>query len=109
MNPITSDIKERAVALRDLKPGETATVLAIRVGSELLGQLMGMGLFAGTTVTVLQGGGRKPTLLSFGETRVALGHELTEVIFVEPVTGTNPSANQAATFAANGANQGAAR
>lgn len=94
MNPISPQMKERGVPLRALRAGETATVLAIRVGNELLGQLMGMGLFAGTTVTVLQGGGRKPTLLSFGETRVALGHELAEAIFVEPLIGANQATDQ---------------
>lgn len=90
MNKV-SDIKERGIPLIDLAPGETATVLTIRVGNELFGQLMGMGLFAGTTVKVLQGGGRKPTLLSFGETRVAIGRELAEAIFVEPMSRKEPS------------------
>ena len=52
---------------------------------ELLGRLMGMGLFAGTRFRLLQGGNsqRKPLLLAVGETRIALGPEIAETILVE--------------------------
>ena len=74
---------EREESLLNLKPGDSATILSVRCGQELTGQLMGMGLFAGTGIKLLQGGAEKPFLLSVGETRIAMGRELAGSILIE--------------------------
>lgn len=73
----------RGTTLLDLTRGESATIVAVRLGHELFGQLMGMGLFAGAKVTALQVGEKKPLLLSVGETRIAMGRDLARAIFIE--------------------------
>ena len=76
--------REKVWSLCDLTPGSSATILSVRCGPELTGQMMGMGLMVGTEVTLLQGGAEKPYLVSVGETRIAMGRELAGLIWVEP-------------------------
>lgn len=71
--------------LNHIRCGTSATVVALRTEQELLGRLMGLGLFVGTKVRLLQGGCNAygPLLLSVGNTRIALGRDIADSILVE--------------------------
>ena len=74
------------VYLADLPIGARATILSLKLGSDTIGQFMGMGLFAGSCVEVLQKGfsRKKPILIGVDDTRIAMGWEYAERIVVEP-------------------------
>ena len=65
--------------------GKKVTVIAINTEQELQGRLMGMGVFVGTTLEVLQGGKDQfgPLLIGVGQTRIALGREIAATIVVK--------------------------
>ena len=70
--------------LPEIPPGEKAVVVAINTGQELLGRLMGMGVFVGTKVEVFRGGPDQfgPLLIGVGQTRIALGRDVAAFIEV---------------------------
>ena len=66
--------------------GLHGTVVDITADAELLGRLMGMGLFVGTRFQLLRAGKTDfnvPFLLAIGETRIAVDHKIAEKILVE--------------------------
>ena len=85
---ITSTDSFKSTQIRSLTrvpAGDQAVVVAINTEQELQGRLMGMGLFVGTKVDILQGGEGKhgPLLLGIGNTRIALGRDIASVILAE--------------------------
>lgn len=70
-----------------MSPGDEGIVITMRLGSELQGRLMGLGLFVGSKVRVLQGGNgkNKPLLLAVGNTRFAIEREIAETIMIEQI------------------------
>jgi Fe2+ transport system protein FeoA len=76
---------EKAGCLRRFPCGVQGTIIDMNGDAELQGCLMGMGLFIGTRFQLLQGNETStvPFLLAIGETRIALGHEIAEMILVE--------------------------
>ena len=66
--------------------GLHGTVVDVIADAELQGCLMGMGLFVGTRFQLLRSGGETqniPFVLAIGETRIALGREIANMILVE--------------------------
>ena len=73
-------------ALAQFSGGHHGTVVDVVADVELQGCLMGMGLFVGTRFQLLRSGGTThniPFILAIGETRIALGREIAEMILVE--------------------------
>jgi len=72
------------VFLTQISVGEKAVVVAINTDPELQGRLMGMGLFVGTKVEILQGGQGQsgPLRVGIGQTRIALGRDIAAAIMV---------------------------
>ena len=72
------------MSLTQVLAGKKVVVVAINTDQELLGRLMGMGLFVGTKVEILQGGRGKsgPLRIGIGQTRIALGHDIATAIKV---------------------------
>jgi len=67
--------------------GLHGTVVDVTADAELQGRLMGMGLVVGTRFQLVRSGGTTqgiPFLLAVGETRIAFGSEIAEMILVEP-------------------------
>ena len=74
-------------ALNQFPNGLHGTVVDVTANAELQGRLMGMGLFVGTRFQLLRSGigvPQCPFLLAIGETRIAVDHEIAEMILVEP-------------------------
>ena len=66
--------------------GLHGTVVDITADTELQGRLMGMGLFIGTRFQLLRSGATVPHipfLLAIGETRIAVDHDIADMILVE--------------------------
>ena len=87
MNIEKSFRSKNIVALSRFPNGLHGTVVDITADAELQGRLMGMGLFIGTRFQLLRSGmgmPQRPFLLAVGETRIAAGHEIAEMILVEP-------------------------
>lgn len=82
---IQENLAARGIPLSSLTGGTSATVLSVRTGTDIVGQLMGMGLFAGSKVSILQKGltDQKPILVAVGDTRIAISHQYANLIFVE--------------------------
>jgi Fe2+ transport system protein A len=79
--------------LDTLGASQRATVIGLNASNDLQGRLMGMGLTIGATVEVLQKGRFKPLLISVGESRIALGYDIANMVLVEsgePNSGENP-------------------
>ena len=77
---------EQIVFLSQFSDGLHGTVVDVIADAELQGCLMGMGLFVGTRFQLLRSGGvarNVPFVLAIGETRIALGHEIANMILVE--------------------------
>ena len=72
-------------SLTQIPAGKKTTVVAIHTEQELLGRLMGLGLFVGTKVEILRGGNDQagPILIGIGQTRIALGRDIAATILVE--------------------------
>ena len=72
------------MSLVQVLAGEKVVVVAINTDQELLGRLMGMGLFIGTKVEILQGGKGKsgPLRIGIGQTRIVLGRDIAAAIMV---------------------------
>ena len=72
------------MTLNTLPKHKPATIVAVTASNELQGRLMGMGLTVGSIVEVFQGhSGKKPFLVSVGETRIAIGADIAQMILVE--------------------------
>ena len=74
-------------SLDRFRDGLHGTIVDITADAELQGRLMCMGLFIGTRFHLLRSGtmaSQTPFLLAIGETRIAIGHEIANRIFVEP-------------------------
>lgn len=84
--------KKEYVSLADLPVGARGTILSLKLGSDTIGQLMGMGLFAGSSVEILQKGfsQKKPILIGVDDTRVAMGWEYAARIVIEPNESVKP-------------------
>ena len=78
---------KHAGSLSRFPNGLHGTVVDVTADVELQGRLMGMGLFIGTRFQLLRGGAtspRIPFLLAIDETRIAIDHEIADMILVEP-------------------------
>ena len=78
---------EKVCSLSRFPSGLCGTVVDVAAEAQLQGRLMGMGLFIGTRFQLLQNGtrtSRTPFLLAIGETRIAIGWDIAELIHVEP-------------------------
>ena len=78
---------EKISSLSRFPDGSHGTVVEITADAELHGRLMGMGLFVGTRFQLLRKGQaahKIPCLLAVAETRIAVDHEIAEMILVEP-------------------------
>ena len=77
---------EQICCLSQFPDGLHGTVVDVIADAELQGCLMGMGLFVGTRFQLLRSGGTTqniPFLLATGETRIAIGREIADMILVE--------------------------
>lgn len=74
----------QAQPLSALRSGQSATIVGLAGGRGIQHRLISMGLHVGTRIEVLRGtihaGG--PTLVAAGETRLAIGHGMTDRILV---------------------------
>jgi len=78
---------EKIGSLNRFPCGVHGTVVEVIANVELQGRLMGMGIFVGTRFQLLRSGtigSNVPLLLSIGETRIAVDHNIAEMILVEP-------------------------
>lgn len=78
---------EKACALSRFPGGLHGTVVDITADADLHGRLMGMGLFIGTRFQLIRSGAAMPKIpfiIAVGETRIAIDHEIAEMILVEP-------------------------
>ncbi len=89
-NLVTSDLERgfrsaKTTFLSQLPVGSQGTVIDLATSPDLQGRLMGMGLFVGTRFQLLQGGEQSkwPLILAIGETRIALGPGVANMIVVE--------------------------
>lgn len=78
---------EKIGSLCRFPDGLHGTIVEVVADAELQGRLMGMGLFVGTRFQLLRSGtidSNIPFLLAIGETRIAVDHNIAEMILVEP-------------------------
>ena len=78
---------ERTDLLSRFPDGLSGTVVEVIADAELQGCLMGLGLFVGTRFQLLRSGRvsrNVPFLLAIGETRIAFGRDIADMILVEP-------------------------
>jgi ferrous iron transport protein A len=84
---VTGDAQ--AQLLSALRSGQSATIVGLTGGRGMQRRLISMGLHVGTQIEVLRGtidsGG--PTLVAAGETRLAIGHGMTNRILVRVESG----------------------
>lgn len=85
MNPERCFRSPKTSALSRFPSGVHGTVVDVTADAELQGRLMGMGLFVGTRFQLLRGGTTPniPFLIAVEETRIAIDHEIAEMILVE--------------------------
>ena len=86
-NPEQGFPPKSANSLSRFPDGLHGTVVDVTADAELQGRLMGMGLFIGTRFQLLRSGATTPKipfLLAIGETRIAVDHDIAEMILVEP-------------------------
>ncbi len=84
--PSVSGLKSPRICVLDaLKTSDRATVVGLNTSNDLQGRLTGMGLAVGAKVEILQGGhGRfKPLLIGVGESRIAIGRDIAQMVLVE--------------------------
>ena len=74
----------RICKLGTLGVSEPATVIGLNTSTDLHGRLMGMGLTIGARIEVLQKGRFKPLLIGVGESRIAMGRDIADMVLVEP-------------------------
>ncbi len=79
-------------ALNTLEAGQKGVVVTVKGGKEFQHRLISMGLHAGREVKVLhQGDNGVPMLIALGETRLAIGQDMTRQIFVAPLPENHSS------------------
>ena len=86
--PLERSLRSESICPLNLFPGGShGTIVDVIADAELQGRLMGMGLFVGTRFQLLQSGtiaSNIPFLLAIGETRIAVDHNIAEMILVAP-------------------------
>lgn len=80
-----------AQPLASLAAGASGVVVDMAGGHAFQDRLMSMGLLLGSTVRVVRAGGRGPTLVAVGETRLAVGRGMSEKVMVQPLAGQQPA------------------
>lgn len=65
--------------------GQQADVVGMAVSEKIQERLAGLGLNMGARFSLIQGGGGVPFILAVDETRVAMGKELAEKIYIKCV------------------------
>lgn len=70
--------------LRDMKAGQTGTVVALNGGYEFQTRLVSMGVHIGCDLEVVHSGNGRggPTLVAVGDSRIAVGHGMLSRILV---------------------------
>ena len=70
--------------LSALRRGQSATIVSLTGGRGMQHRLTSMGLHVGKRIEILRGGidAGGPTLVAAGETRLAIGHGMTDRILV---------------------------
>ncbi len=68
-----------------LIPGDVADVVGASLPDKILERLAGMGLNMGARCTLIQGNRWNPYIVAVDETRIALGREMAEKIYVKKV------------------------
>ncbi len=71
-----------------LSPGDSADVVGAALPDKILERLAGMGLNMGARCTLIQGNRWNPYVVAVDETRIALGRELAEKIYVKKVAAS---------------------
>ena len=71
--------------ISQLSPGDVADVVGATLSDKVLERLAGMGLNMGARCTLIQGHRWNPYVVAVDETRIALGRELAEKIYVKKV------------------------
>lgn len=66
-----------------LTPGEAADVVGATLPDKILERLAGMGLNMGARCTLIQGDRWNPYIIAVDETRIALGRDLADKIYVK--------------------------
>lgn len=73
---------DQVVPLSTLRTGQHGTVIAMEGGHEFHDRVTSMGIFPGCEVRVLGGGDGGRMLLGVGDTRIGIGHGMTDRILV---------------------------
>lgn len=68
-----------------LSPGDVADIVGATLPDKILERLAGMGLNMGARFTLIQGNRWNPYVVAVDETRIALGRELADKIYVKKV------------------------
>lgn len=68
-----------------LIPGDVADIVGALLPDKILERLAGMGLNMGARFSLIQGDHWNPFIVAVDETRIALGRELAEKIYVKKV------------------------
>lgn len=68
-----------------LSPGDVADIVGALLPDKILERLAGMGLNMGARFSLIQGDRWNPYVVAVDETRIALGRELAEKIYVKKV------------------------
>ena len=71
--------------ISQLTPGDVADIVGASLPDKILERLAGMGLNMGARFTLIQGNRWNPYIVAVDETRIALGRELSEKIYVKKV------------------------
>jgi len=72
-------------ALSEFGEGDVVRVVGIAGGERLIGRLGDLGLFPGSVLEIVSGGGRGPAIIRLEASRFALGRGMAEKILVERV------------------------
>ena len=72
-----------------LVPGDVADVVGASLSDKILERLAGMGLNMGARCTLIQGDRWNPYVVAVDETRIALGRELAEKIYVKKAVNSS--------------------
>lgn len=81
------------MTLNQLRPGETATIVAIDGGTGLRQRLQQMGLHPGDTVSIASTGAfRGPVLVGVHGMQIALGQGVARKIVIEPASAGGETA-----------------
>ncbi len=76
----------------DLSSGQTADIIGMELPDKIQERLAGLGLNLGARFVLIQGGNGTPYVLAADETRIAIGADLADKIFVKPQTASgNPA------------------